>query len=953
MALPQNAWALPTAATTSPDRSDRQLAQRTASPITIGVVQSADNADHWQMILQRFEQSNIPYQVIEQTAIAHMSDIDGIDVLLLPNIEVITSEQVIAIGSWLNGGGRLIASGPIGYQSTPSVQQALRSMLGAYWSEPLIEPTPLSQQANSREAWVRTTPASDAIFGGVVQPTGVTSTVSMTWQDSESEHPAVVTTSRTTFLGWYWGTGLNDAEFDQAWLQTAIARYGEVPADSANQLSQPFIESVNTPTEVTAFPQTIDSSSPTALTALPLETVEAGITNHSTDLARAPVIESADSTENTPQPSVISSSLSALVSVSRLDATPRPAPVPTSDPAGQVAPPGLEIDVNDLPIMPLQAMAMRRDVEELIGRFESALLLAAAARSVDFWDVSVPESLLLVASGRSLPVVAESVNRPTAITHAAIDQAHAMLDEFDRLVAAEAFAAARQQWHATRQVLWEQFPSDRARAQTEVRAVWLDRGTIVQAGSREELSMIFDRLQDTGINTVFFETVNAGYTIYPSQVAPEQNPLTHHWDPLAAAVELAHDRNMELHAWIWTFAAGNQRHNALLNQPDSYLGPLLTAHPDWANYDQRGNPIPIGQQKPFLDPANSDVRRYLLSLIEEIVTTYDVDGVQLDYIRYPFQDPGAGRTYGYGVAARQQFQQLTGVDPTTISPSDRDLWQQWTDFRIEQINSFVAETSDLLHQRDPDLILSTAVFALSEHDRTHKIQQQWEVWAERGDVDMIVTMSYAADANRLQQLVEPWLTAEHLGATLVLPSIRLLDLSEFNALDQIQALRDLPSGGFALFAAENLTGTLQARLSDPTAAVTAIPYRDPFGAATDRYDALQREWSLLLEHEQLWTQEHHFETWRSHAEDLANILDALAAQPSLPRLRAAQRSLQTFQTDFQSWSSRQAIADPYRVETWQNRLAALDSLLNYGERLLMEQSIPTANPSTPPPIAQQ
>ncbi|NEQ63802.1 MAG: hypothetical protein F6K53_43515, partial [Moorea sp. SIO4A1] len=39
------------------------------------------------------------------------------------------------------------------------------------------------------------------------------------------------------------------------------------------------------------------------------------------------------------------------------------------------------------------------------------------------------------------------------------------------------------------------------------------------------------------------------------------------WDPLKAAVKLAHERGMELHAWVWMFAAANQRHNAVLDQP--------------------------------------------------------------------------------------------------------------------------------------------------------------------------------------------------------------------------------------------------------------------------------------------------------------------------------------------------------------------------------------------------
>ncbi|MEL6472317.1 MAG: family 10 glycosylhydrolase, partial [Cyanobacteria bacterium J06623_4] len=172
----------------------------------------------------------------------------------------------------------------------------------------------------------------------------------------------------------------------------------------------------------------------------------------------------------------------------------------------------------------------------------------------------------------------------------------------------------------------------RAVAEPEIRSIWLDRETIVNAGSPEGLAPIFDRFHAAGINTVFVETVNAGYPIYPSSVAPEQNPLTRSWDPLQAAIELGQDYNIEVHAWVWLFAAGNQAHNRILGQHESYPGPLLSARPDWAGFDNRGNLIIPGQNKPFLDPANPEVRQYLLDLLSEIATHYDVDGIQFDYV---------------------------------------------------------------------------------------------------------------------------------------------------------------------------------------------------------------------------------------------------------------------------------------------------------------------------------
>jgi uncharacterized lipoprotein YddW (UPF0748 family) len=444
-------------------------------------------------------------------------------------------------------------------------------------------------------------------------------------------------------------------------------------------------------------------------------------------------------------------------------------------------------------------------------------------------------------------------------------------------------------------------------------------------------------LAQSGINTVFFETLNASYPIYPSRVAPQQNPLIRGWNPLAVAVKLAHERGMELHAWVWTFAAGNQRHNQVINVNPNYPGPVLAAHPDWANYDNKGNTIPPGQTKPFFDPANPQLRQYLLKLFEEIVTNYQVDGLQLDYIRYPFQDPGAGRTYGYGKAARTQFQQLTGVDPLTISPTQADLWRKWTDFRTQQVDSFVADVSQMLRKKRSNLILSVAVFPLPEPERIQKLQQHWEVWARKGDIDLIVPMTYAQDTARFQRLAQPWIASTQLGSTLLVPGIRLLALPNLGAFDQLQLIRDLPASGYALFAAENFNndllkiftntqGKVQPVASEP------IPHRQPFQTAVVRYAALKREWQFLIQNDQLPIPATKVSEFNNQIELVEKAFHQLATAPSATKLLIAKASLTRFQSQFRVWMREAAMNNPYQVRVWENRLATIERLLRYGER---------------------
>lgn len=598
------------------------------------------------------------------------------------------------------------------------------------------------------------------------------------------------------------------------------------------------------------------------------------------------------------------------------------------DPGDQTAPPRLDIRPSGEPISSSLAAAMRQELENLIGRFESALLMAnstdqpaqLSARQV---SGTLTASATPVAIGEVAPI------------NPALQSAQQLIEDWSGLMTQRHYDTVRSRWLAARQALWDQFPLDRSVAQPEIRAIWLDRGTLVRARSRQGLANIFDQLSASGINTVFVETVNAGYPIYPSRVAPQQNPLTRSWDPLAAAVDLGKARQMEVHAWVWTFAAGNQAHNRLLNQPADYKGPVLNAHPTWANYDKRGETIPLGQTKPFLDPANAEARSYLLNLLKEIATRYDVDGIHLDYIRYPFQDPAANRTYGYGLASRQKFQQMTGVDPITLSPGDRALWSRWTQFRTQQVSSFVADASQMLKRERPNLIVSTAVFAQPTHERLQKLQQDWETWAKLGSVDWIVLMSYAADTQRFDELIRPWVIEANYGSTLVIPGIRL-NTSRPVALDQIQSLRDLPAVGYALFAAEYLDQSFQSvfkATQGPSATLRSqpLPQRRPFTAAAHRYQTLRREWNWLLSHQQLQMGEQHLQQWVREANALGDELDDLSGNASHRDLVRVRSRIDRLRNQLNAGITIRTVSSRYRLRTWQHRLSTIEHLLAYGE----------------------
>ncbi|MDJ0726692.1 MAG: family 10 glycosylhydrolase [Prochloraceae cyanobacterium] len=586
---------------------------------------------------------------------------------------------------------------------------------------------------------------------------------------------------------------------------------------------------------------------------------------------------------------------------------------------------------NELIVSGSHIVAINEEFAALLGRFESTIVAIAAHSIGD--RLSLGE---FVTGNQTRQGTSNNSEAERALT-----KAKTKYTKFQQLMRSGQYARAKQEWISAKNILLANYPTDRTPATAEVRAIWLDRGTIVKAQGERDLVKLFDRLAAAGINTVFFETLNASYPIYPSKIAPEQNPLTKGWDPLKAAVKLAKARDMELHAWVWTFAAANKRHNEILNKPTDYLGPVLARHPDWAMSDRQGNIFNPKTNKAFYDPANPEVRKYLLSLIEEIASNYEVDGIQLDYIRYPFQSPHADLVFGYSKSARSQFEAKYGIDPIEIGAREPQ-WYKWNQFRIQQVDRFVEDTSRLLKSRYPNLILSAAVFPSAEGHRSYQIQQNWEKWARKGWVDSLAPMTYANTASELDRKSKPLFNKFIKLGALILPGIRLSNVPDPVVIDQMQLLRHLPTGGYALFAAEyfnanlgNMLGQIQGQVKRSQ---SILPYREPFKASVVRYDGLQKEWIYLVSKGQISLDRATMQEWASKSQDLETALKDLADRPSNRTFLTARSALRSYQRQFPTWLKQYQQDNTYLVQAWSNRLKSIEDLLSYGDRTVLRSN---------------
>ena len=175
-----------------------------------------------------------------------------------------------------------------------------------------------------------------------------------------------------------------------------------------------------------------------------------------------------------------------------------------------------------------------------------------------------------------------------------------------------------------------------AQPKYEVRAVWLTTiGGIDWPKSyahdgmgigqqKEQLTTMLDRLKDAGVNTVLLQTRVRATTIYPSDIEPWDGCLSGKpgrspgYDALQFAVDECHRRGMELHAWVVTIPIGKWNTYGCQQLRKRY--PSLVKK--------------IGDEG-YMNPELSGTADYLARMCEEITRRYDIDGIHLDYIRYP------------------------------------------------------------------------------------------------------------------------------------------------------------------------------------------------------------------------------------------------------------------------------------------------------------------------------
>ena len=266
--------------------------------------------------------------------------------------------------------------------------------------------------------------------------------------------------------------------------------------------------------------------------------------------------------------------------------------------------------------------------------------------------------------------------------------------------------------------------------ETEGRAVWNHSGLGAYPGDWDRSAK---ELAAAGVNMILPNMAWAGVAHYSSKVLPQSKTFTQYGDQLAQCVTAARTYDLEVHVWKITWN--------LEGAPKGFVEKMRK--------DGRTQVSAAGKPLNWLCPSHPKNVQLEVESILEIVTNYDVDGIHLDYIRYP----GSHACYceecrkRFTLATRQQIDEW----PAAVLPGTGTYSDEYIEWRTQQITRLVRMLHKRLREANPDIKLSAAVFGGYPACVT-SIGQDWIAWAKAGYVDFVCPMNYTEDTNYFTEL---------------------------------------------------------------------------------------------------------------------------------------------------------------------------------------------------------
>lgn len=275
-----------------------------------------------------------------------------------------------------------------------------------------------------------------------------------------------------------------------------------------------------------------------------------------------------------------------------------------------------------------------------------------------------------------------------------------------------------------------------------------------EIGSPYALRQAMRKMKAAGIEFIFPSGKGtSGQVYWDSKIADSEQIA----DPtyLSKVIKYAHAEGLKVYPVFCVATEGGDR----------ACNSLLTKNPSWACYFEGG-------RKGYIDIGNPDARRYEIALIRELVANHDIDGLSLDYMRWPnrvgYSDTGRAyilKKFGVDMAKLVDFGSVDldteggkkAASDITKSARVHPIWPEWQAWKTRQLNSFMRELEKAVHEVKPDLPISSYCWGAHTYTGNYETCQDWKTWIREERLDWINPSGYrytddsfmeAARANR-------------------------------------------------------------------------------------------------------------------------------------------------------------------------------------------------------------
>lgn len=343
----------------------------------------------------------------------------------------------------------------------------------------------------------------------------------------------------------------------------------------------------------------------------------------------------------------------------------------------------------------------------------------------------------------------------------------------------------------------------------ETRALWVVRTSLVHPDS---VRAVVRRADEAGFNTLLVQVRGRGDAWYTSSIEPraiQLEGLPRAYDPLGLLIDEARQRGLSVHAWI---------NLQLIASP--FLPPtdplhVLHAHPEWLAYPRAlaDEALRLDPDDPrliealmrwtrentdqvegvYVSPVHPGARQHTVRVVEDLMRRYPLDGIHLDYVRFP------SPAFDYGAATLRAFAVEVGEwartsDALLALPARHP--DAWRAFRMQALDTLVAEIASTLRAHRSDLLLSAAVFS-DPIDAQNGRFQRWPDWLADGHLDVAVPMVYVTDPEAFNSRLAA--AVQVVGPERIWVGLGIYRQSFIDAVHQARVSRERGVGGVVLF----------------------------------------------------------------------------------------------------------------------------------------------------------